>query len=229
MSMNRWNYKENWNQLSSGSSEEARKSISGCSDDKRWDDSGINSYEYLKRTIGVEKKDIFLEIGCGSARIGKILAKHCEHWTGVDVSGEMIKYAASELANYPNISLKEISGFDLQGLNDDSFTKVYCVVVYMHLDEWERYSYVLESHRVLKEGGKLLINNVNLCSEDGWKFFEELRKIPPSERPLYISKTSTPQELTQYMKMAGFIDIEVIEDEPPECMTVTGRKKMTHP
>src|SRR6267378_2584000 len=77
---------------------------------------------------------------------------------------------------------------------------VYCIVVFCHIDEWDRYRYVEEAFRVLRRGGRLCVNNVNLCSDAGWAVFETLRKIHPTQRPPYIGKCSTPAELEEYLK-----------------------------
>jgi hypothetical protein len=74
---------------------------------------------------------------------------------------------------------------------------------------WEAcWPYIKEGFRILKLGGRMLVDNVNLLSELGWKFFEELRAIPPDQRPPHISKTSTPQEQETYFRRAGFHRIE---------------------
>ena len=74
----------------------------------------------------------------------------------------------------------------------------------MHLEEWDRYNYVLESFRVLKPGGRLMVDNVNLLSNEGWAFFETHRAFKPHRRTPSLSKTSTPQELDAYLSRAGF-------------------------
>jgi SAM-dependent methyltransferase len=96
------------------------------------------------------------------------------------------------------------SGYDLAGIESETVDVVYCTVVFIHLEEWDRYNYIVEAFRVLRPGGGLLVDNVNLVSDAGWKFFEEHRKLPPTERPGQISKTSTPQEIETYFQRAGF-------------------------
>jgi hypothetical protein len=77
----------------------------------------------------------------------------------------------------------------------------------MHLEEWDRFNYVLEAYRVLRPGGRVFIDNVNLCSDEGWRVFEIHRQLPPQTRPPHITKHSTPQELTTFLQRAGFHDI----------------------
>jgi ubiquinone/menaquinone biosynthesis C-methylase UbiE len=108
------------------------------------------------------------------------------------------------LKAFPNARPVEISGYDLAPIPDGSVDMVYCTVVFMHLDEWERYAYIREGLRVLKPGGRMLVDNVNLASDAGWAFFQEHCAIPPQNRLANISKTSTPQELEIYFMRAGF-------------------------
>jgi hypothetical protein len=79
----------------------------------------------------------------------------------------------------------------------------------MHLDEWDRYNYVLEAARILRPGGRVFIDNFSICSDEGWAVFETHRTLfPPGARPPHISKSSTPQELETYLRRAGFTDVQ---------------------
>ena len=53
----------------------------------------------------------------------------------------------------------------------------------------------------------MLVDNVDITSDLGWQFFENVAAIPPGDRPPNISKTSTPEELRTYFSRAGFADI----------------------
>ena len=148
-----------------------------------------------------------VEIGCGVGRVGKQLAPLCRKWIGCDVSPHMLALAAKRLADFQNVELQEITGYDLRPLANESADVVYSTVVFMHLEEWDRYSYVLEAHRLLRSGGRIYIDNVDLCSDEGWRAFEAARQFPPTARPPHITKHSTGPELTTYLRRAGFRDV----------------------
>lgn len=209
MSQHRGDYKTVWNGLS-GSKENAYLYVAGHTDEDKFHADGEDTVEILRDTVGVRPDDIFLEIGCGVGRVGRVLSPFVKEWIGCDVSANMLRLAGRRLLGLTNIRLQEISGYDLQPIEDASVDVVYTTVVFMHLDEWDRYNYVLEAMRVLKPRGRFYCDNVDLASPTGWEVFEESRKrFPPHARPPQISKCSTQPELGAYLKRAGFTDVKV--------------------
>lgn len=174
--------------------------------------TAMETRQRLETTVGVTPDDVILEIGCGIGRVGFVLAPRCRHWIGCDVSPNMLELAKQRMATCANASFVEVSGFDLQPIDDASVDLVYCTVVFMHLDEWDRYGYVLEAYRVLRPGGRVYVDNFNLCSNEGWEVFENHRHLYPRQRPPHVSKSSTPPEIETYLRRAGFRDVRIRED-----------------
>ena len=158
----RSDYKGVWTALSD-SLGRAKMHVSGTEDEAVFDVSGAGTTEFLLKNVGVEPTDVVLEIGCGVGRVGKHLAPRCARWIGADVSPNMLKFAAERLRDLPNVDFVELAGNDLRSIADDSIDVVYSTVVFMHLESWDRYAYVKEARRVLRPGGKLYVDNVNLC------------------------------------------------------------------
>jgi ubiquinone/menaquinone biosynthesis C-methylase UbiE len=206
----RWDYKAVWTDLSDTLGR-AKMYIAATEDEGAFARSGRVDADFLREKVGVNPTDTVLEIGCGVGRVGTHLAPHCGHWIGCDVSPNMVKFARERLAALPNVELVETPGYDLAPIKSASADVVYCIVVFCHIDEWDRYRYVEEAFRVLRQGGRICINNVNLCSDAGWAVFETLRKIHPTQRPPYIARCSTPAELEEYLKRAGFGQIQTSE------------------
>lgn len=204
--LNRSNYKNVWNAVSR-SEHFAKIAVSGYADEELYKSTGESSKEMLLTLVGLGPNDVALEIGCGVGRVGAALAPICKEWIGCDVSENMLAHTRKRLAEYSNIRTVALNGFDLSAIESSSVDVVYCTVVFMHLEEWERYAYVKEGFRVLRPGGRMLVDNVDLTSDEGWKFFEDHCSIPPHQRPAQISKTSTPQELETYFRRAGFENI----------------------
>lgn len=217
----RSNYKATWMAVS-GTLSNARMSVAYTEDERELDRSGAATTKFLLDNVGVDPSDVVLEIGCGVGRVGKHLARHCARWIGSDVSSNMLRHAAESLREFSNVEFVELSGYDLQPIASESVDFVYCTVVFPHLSQWDRFSYVEEAFRVLRPGGKLYVDNVNLCSESGWRIFQDHRRIPPLERIPEIGECSTPEELMEYLRRAGF---ESITSKPgDELIAVWGKK-----
>jgi SAM-dependent methyltransferase len=201
-------YKSVWNELSD-SEARAKTHVLGSEKEEDMCATAEATRKKLESTVGINKKDSILEIGCGVGRVGAVLAPLCKQWIGCDVASNMLQYAAQRMARFENVLLFEVSGHDLRPVADSVVDLVYCTVVFMHLDEWDRYGYVLEARRVLCPGGRLFIDNFSLCTDEGWAIFEHHRtSFLPSNRPPHISKSSTPQELETYLHRAGFHDVQ---------------------
>lgn len=204
----RSSYKPVWNNLADTESR-AKMHVIGSEREEDFAATGGQTRRQLESTVGVRSDDTILEIGCGVGRVGQALAPVCRQWIGCDVSSNMIEHTRKRLQSFPNVKLVEISGFDLKPIADASVDVVYCTIVFMHLDEWDRYNYVLEAYRVLRPGGRIFIDNFSLCSDEGWGVFETHRTVfAPDQRPSHISKSSTPQELETYLRRAGFQDVQ---------------------
>jgi len=200
-------YRETWNQLSQ-TEEAALIHVAGYTDEARIRFEAGRTLGLLRGTIGIRPDDTMLEIGCGVGRVGRELAPITKHWIGCDVADNMLKFAAKRLADLPNIELVAISGNDLRPIPDNHVDAVYCTVVFMHLEEWDRYAYVCEALRVLKPGGRFYCDNANLDSDEGWQVFLASAKFPPGQRPLHLSRCSTLAELSVYLRRAGFRDVQ---------------------
>ena len=152
----RGDYKAVWNSLS-GSKTDAYLVVSGYTDEDKFHADAEDTVDILRDTVGVKPADVFLEIGCGVGRVGRVLSPFVREWVGCDVSSNMLRLAGRRLLGLSNIRLQEISGYDLQPIPDNSIDVVYTTVVFMHLEEWDRYNYILEAKRVLKPGGKMIL------------------------------------------------------------------------
>ncbi len=200
----------------------ARIAVAGYADPDEWQRSGASTAGHVHDRLALSPAAVVLEIGCGAGRVGAHLAPRVAMWIGADTSTRMLAEARRALAAEDNVRFVHLNGYDLHGVDDESVDAVYCTTVFMHLDEWDRYRYVEEAHRVLRPGGGLYVDNVDLRSPDGWQLFLETAKLDPAARPANVSRASTAQELRWYVERAGFVDTRV--ETGQLFVTVVARK-----
>ena len=205
-------YKKVWSALST-TEDQAKLHVIGVTEEGALRSTGEQTLKFLQESVGIRKDDVLLEIGCGIGRVGKLVAPLCRKWIGCDVASNMLALAAERLRGLDNLELKEISGYNLSGVADASVDVVYCTVVFMHLEPWDRYNYVLEAFRVLRPNGRIYVDNINLCSDGGWKVFEVHRAFSATNRPPHMTQNSTPQEIEMYLRRAGFADVRIRTDD----------------
>src|SRR5262245_10552980 len=204
----RSSYKATWQALAA-TPETAAMAVAGYSGEEQLLESGRHTVEVLERLIGIGAADVFLEIGCGVGRVGKLVSPRCRKWIGADISGRMLAVAASRLEGLPNVELIELGAVGLGEIPDASVDAVYCTVVFMHLFEWDRYRYVAEALRVLKPGGRCFFDNLDITSGHGWKVFTDGLAYDVERRPAHLSMVSSGDELRTYAERAGFRDVRV--------------------
>jgi len=199
-------YKQTWNHLAA-TPESALLHVAGYTDEDQLKVATDITLKWLSQTIGINPTDTFLEIGCGVGRVGQALAPLVRHWIGTDVSEAMLGHARARLAGKSNITLLATNGHDLSGIPDASVDAVYCTVVFMHLQEWDRWTYVKEAYRILRPGGRFFCDNANIDSDAGWEVFLASAAVPPAERPVHLSRCSSEPELRTYLRRAGFSNV----------------------
>ena len=205
-------YKKVWSALST-TEDQAKLHVIGVTEESALQATGEETLRFLQDSVGIGKDDVVLEIGCGIGRVGKVVAPLCRKWIGCDVASNMLSLTAQRLKDLSNVELVEISGYDSSGVADASVDVVYCTVVFMHLESWDRYNYILEAFRALRPGGRIYVDNINLCSDGGWKVFETHRAFSPANRPPHMTQNSTPQEIETYLKRAGFDEVRMRTDD----------------
>ena len=219
LNLPRRRYGEVWDALAA-SPELARVAACGEEDESAVCRSAQTPVKNLFELAGVRPEDDILEFGCGVARIGLELAPRCRSWTGADLSVNMLAIAAKRLEGVSNTRLVKLHQVGLDQLEGDSFDLVYSTNMLAHLDEMDRWRYVKDAFRVLRVGGRLCIDNVDLESDEVWVAFARGAECHQDlERPPYLPTPSTAAELTTYVLRAGFVEEKVYRRSPLVIVT----------
>jgi SAM-dependent methyltransferase len=118
----------------------------------------------------VDADDIVLDLPCGYGEF--INSIRCKTKYALDVNRDAIKYLASDVT-YLEASSTAIP------LDDGSVTKVFVSNFFEHLTRDEIADTIVELHRVLKAGGRVLVlqPNIRFASKNYWMFFDHITPV----------------------------------------------------
>jgi ubiquinone/menaquinone biosynthesis C-methylase UbiE len=219
LNLPRRRYSEVWDALAASPSL-ARAAACGHESERRLRRSAEIPVNNLIELAGVSPQDDILEVGCGVARVGLELSRRCHSWTGTDISANMLATAAERLQGTNNTQLIKLRGIGLDELESHSFDLVYLTNMLSHLDEMDRWRYAKDAFRVLRPGGRLFIDTVDIESEEGWAAFSRTAiESQESERPPYLPTPSTAAELRTYALRAGFHRVLAYKRAPLVVLT----------
>lgn len=159
-------------------------------------DKLAESYDYRQNnptTKIIRKKEITLlkrfafgrmvDIGCGTGYHMKYI-KNC---IGIDISKKMLK-----IAKVKNTNIFLIGNSSFLPFKDASFNTIIMMFATLNLCDLEKS--IREMGRVLKSDG-IVILSVASIFDNGYSFFEKLRKDKPKERLIGIQKHKIKMKL----------------------------------
>ncbi|OGH84643.1 MAG: hypothetical protein A2261_02020 [Candidatus Magasanikbacteria bacterium RIFOXYA2_FULL_44_8] len=120
-------------------------------------ESYLNSFEknHVFDLLGDLSGKKVLDVGAGTGRLTLELSQRGALVTALDVSGKMLQVLTR---NNPRIEIKIGDAEDLP-FADNTFDIVVAAFLIVHLKDLTRF--FDEAYRVLKDGGKLLVTNIN--------------------------------------------------------------------
>jgi len=133
---------------------------------------GRDTARIIAQALDVDKEDRVLEVGVGVGRIAEHLAPLCKHFTGMDISENMVRIARERLSRFDNVTLRAHDRSDLSLFPDGSFEKIFFQVVLIHLDREDAFRYMQEAARVLAPAGRAWFQFYNLLHPKGFSEFK---------------------------------------------------------
>jgi len=220
--LHRRQYANPWDELPS-SPDDARAAVAGPKDEQEFRTSANETIQNLLDLVHIRQDDKVLEVGCGIGRIGEALAKYCASWTGADISVNMLGHACKRLRGLNNIRLVHLRRVGLAEFENRCFDAAYFTDTLMHVDAMDQWQYVKDTFRVLRPGGRIFLDIIDVESEAGWEMFtRDATRYRQVEPPPYTPRFSTASELQIYLQRAGFEKVQVHHRSP--LVIVTGTK-----
>lgn len=201
-------YKKFWNNQAQ-TPETALAAVDGSTDEAVVQRTGRFAAAQMIAALDLKTTDRVLELGCGVGRIGRELARNCAHWTGVDISEQMIKHAQERMAGLDNIAFHQLHRSSLDMIPDAGIDKAYSLAVLCHMDKEDLFLYLEELYRVLAPGGLIYVDTWNLANPTGWnrwryevRFWQ--RSDQAQRKDIARNQFCSPDELALYAEKAGF-------------------------
>ena len=108
----------------------------------------------VERLLNEQSLGNAVELGCGTGYFTKAIAQRARHVVATDVSDEMLAVAEMQLANYRNVTVQKADCAHTS-FRAESFDSVVMVNL-LHILA-EPLGCLLESHRILRRGGRLIV------------------------------------------------------------------------
>ena len=159
--------------------------------------------------LGLGRGERILDVGVGTGHMAFDMAKatigHNEI-VGIDISDDMLNTCRERCADLPNVSFEMADLYDLP-FDEESFDVVLSVQVFEYLEDVQKA--LLELHRVLKPGGRLILRDADwgtLIWESG---------NPDRMRHMldiwdqHLADPFSPRTLAAWIDSAGFANCSV--------------------
>lgn len=148
--------------------------------------------------------NVMLEIGSGGGRFTEVLLPKCNRLIATDVSPTMIELLKKRFSNHPKIEYVLLDGSGLPQIKNNSIDAAFSYSVFVHIQHWDIYNYLMELNRVLIPGGKAVVQHANTFSELGWPQF--LKDVPVSvnrHKGWGTFTPMTPEMMQEFVQRAG--------------------------
>jgi len=110
------------------------------------------------RMAEIGSDDVVLDLGSGCGFGTTAIARRARKVIACDISPAYLEFAKRECAGQKNVEFKQISSRNLNSIEDHSIDTIVSMAVFIHLNLYDIYLYFLEFNRVLRSGGRVVID-----------------------------------------------------------------------
>lgn len=176
---------------------------------EEFDETGRGQAQRLSAFVSEDGRA--MDLGCGMGRVLKFLAPHCGEVVGLDVSTRMLALARKYVDGADNVRFVRGKGAELSMFEDDSFDFCYSIQMFHQIEREDSMKYLTEIARVLKPGGALYLEFLDLETESNANDFKEYAL---ESEVLRVSRRRffTEPEVRKYAELAGLTGCDVVKE-----------------
>lgn len=121
-----------------------------------WDDAS----EFKKMFMKLDLENV-IELACGRGRHAVQYAGSAGHVTLVDILAKNIEFCRERFKGLDNITYYQNNGYNLERLEDGTYTALFSYDAMVHFEVMDIYEYLIDIHRVMIPGGRVLLHHSN--------------------------------------------------------------------
>lgn len=107
--------------------------------------------QYIIGELGLNDQSTVLEVGSGAGFTSKFIAQQVLHLRCYDISESFLDFAKRECSDVKNISFHKLDRNWVIPEQDETFDAIFSDAVFIHLNLFDIYWYLLEFARILKK------------------------------------------------------------------------------
>lgn len=181
-------------------------------DEKEFNRWGEDNAEWIRSFLRPNSR--VLDVGCGIGLVEVYLASHCAELHGVDISGRMIRFARQRTRHLPNVRFHRANAVDLSLYPNESFDFIFSIIVLQHMEREDALSALLEIFRLLKSGGRGVLQFPNLLEPKHLQTYLEFGRRRRVQHPNRI-RYYTRAEVEAILGGIGFVIEDWVRKELP--------------